>query len=108
MNLADGQDRVNVAASAGLVKALYYTFSDRGTAMEALRAVREGEAGDILGVDIQFVFPEWPREFQKEARRVAGHEQGGFLREVGSHYVFLTNRDERGKAKTICRADRPR
>ena len=92
VDLAEGEEMVNVAASTGLVNALNYTLSDRSAAVEVLRAVRAGEAGDILGVDIQLLFPEWPREFQKEARWVAGREQGGFLREVGSHFVFLTDR----------------
>jgi predicted dehydrogenase len=92
IDLAEGEEMVRVAASTGLVNALNYTLSDRSAAVEVLRAVRAGEAGDVLSVDIQLLFPEWPREFQKEARWVAGREQGGFLREVGSHYVFLTDR----------------
>ena len=92
VDLAEGEEMVNVAASTGLVNALNYTLSDRSAAVEVLRAVRAGEAGDVLSVDMQFLFPEWPREFQKDARWVAGREQGGFLREVGSHYVFLTDR----------------
>lgn len=92
VDLQEGEEMVAVAEATGLVNALNYTLSDRSAAVEVLRAVRAGEAGDILGVDIQFLFPEWPREFQKDARWVAGREQGGFLREVGSHYVFLTDR----------------
>lgn len=92
VDLSEGQQMVDVAAATGLVNALNYTLSDRSAAVEVLRAVRAGEAGDLLSVDIQFLFPEWPREFQKDARWVAGREQGGFLREVGSHYVFLTDR----------------
>jgi predicted dehydrogenase len=92
VDLAEGEEMVNVAASTGLVNALNYTLSDRSAAVEVLRAIHAGEAGDVLSVDIQLLFPEWPREFQKDARWVAGREQGGFLREVGSHYVFLTDR----------------
>lgn len=92
VDLAEGEQMVAVAASTGMVNALNYTLSDRSAAVEVLRAVRAGEAGDVLSVDIQLLFPEWPREFQKDARWVAGREQGGFLREVGSHYVFLTDR----------------
>lgn len=92
VDLAEGEEMVKAAASTGLVNALNYTLSDRSAAVEVLRAVRAGESGDVLSVDIQLLFPAWPREFQKEARWVAGREQGGFLREVGSHYVFLTDR----------------
>ncbi|WP_344656120.1 Gfo/Idh/MocA family oxidoreductase [Catenulispora subtropica] len=92
IDLAEGEEMVALADATGLVNALNYTLSDRSAAVEVLRAVRAGEAGDVLGVDIELLFPEWPREFQKDARWVAGREQGGFLREVGSHYVFLTDR----------------
>ena len=92
VDLAEGEEMVRVATTTGVINALNYTLSDRSAAVEVLRAVRAGEAGDVLSVDIQLLFPEWPREFQKEARWVAGREQGGFLREVGSHYVFLTDR----------------
>lgn len=92
VDLAEGAEMVAVAEATGLANALNYTLSDRSAAVEVVRAVRAGEAGDVLGVDIHFLFPEWPREFQKDARWVAGREQGGFLREVGSHYVFLTDR----------------
>lgn len=92
VDLTEGEEMVAVAEATGAVNALNYTFSDRRAAVEVVRAVHAGEAGDVLGVDIEFLFPEWPRAFQKDARWVAGRQQGGFLREVGSHFVFLTDR----------------
>ena len=92
VDLAEGAAMVSAAADAGLANALNFTLSDRAAAVEIVRAVRAGEVGEIRAVDIAFSFPEWPRAFQREARWVAGREQGGFLREVASHYVFLTDR----------------
>lgn len=92
VRLTDGQEMVRVAAETGAVNALDCTLSDRAAAVEVGRAVQAGEAGDILGVDMRFAFPAWPRAFQHDARWVAGREQGGLLREVGSHYVFFTDR----------------
>ncbi|NUR92696.1 MAG: Gfo/Idh/MocA family oxidoreductase [Nonomuraea sp.] len=80
------------AAELGAVNAMNYTLSDRAAAVEVCRAVAAGEAGDVLGVDLRMLFPVWPRPFQREAAWVAQREQGGFLREVASHYVFLTDR----------------
>ncbi|KIA60178.1 Gfo/Idh/MocA family protein [Nocardia vulneris] len=90
--LADGADMVRVAAETGAVNALNFTLSDRAAAVAVLRAVHDGEAGEIVAVDMRFTFPEWPRAFQRDARWVAGREQGGLLREVGSHFLFLTDR----------------
>ncbi|MGX1772012.1 Gfo/Idh/MocA family protein [Nocardia brasiliensis] len=90
--LADGADMVRVAAETGAVNALNFTLSDRAAAVAVTRAVHDGEAGEIVAVDMRFTFPDWPRAFQRDARWVAGREQGGLLREVGSHFLFLTDR----------------
>ncbi|MFC9438120.1 Gfo/Idh/MocA family protein [Nocardia sp. NPDC057030] len=92
VRLTDGAEMVRIAAETGAVNAVNFTLSDRAAAVEVGRAVRAGEAGDILGVDLRFGFPCWPRAFQRDAHWVAGREQGGLLREVGSHYVFFTDR----------------
>ncbi|MFI6212546.1 Gfo/Idh/MocA family protein [Nocardia brasiliensis] len=90
--LADGADMVRVAAETGAVNALNFTLSDRAAAVAVTRAVHDGEAGEIVAVNMRFTFPEWPRAFQRDARWVAGRDQGGLLREVGSHFLFLTDR----------------
>lgn len=91
VRLTDGAEMVRVATETGAVNALNFTLSDRAAAVEVGRAMRDGAAGDVVGVDMRFTFPAWPRAFQRDARWVAGREQGGLLREVGSHYLFLTD-----------------
>lgn len=88
----EGAEMVAVAAELGAVNALNFVLSDRAAAVEVGRALRAGEVGTVLGVDVGLLFPEWPRAVQREAGWVAGREQGGFLREVASHYLFLTDR----------------
>ncbi|MEU6782083.1 Gfo/Idh/MocA family oxidoreductase [Nonomuraea angiospora] len=92
IDLDEGAEMVSVAAELGAVNALNFVLSDRAAALEVGRALSTEEAGTVLGVDIRLLFPEWPRAFQREADWVAGREQGGFLREVASHYLFLTDR----------------
>ncbi|MHA6761925.1 Gfo/Idh/MocA family protein [Streptacidiphilus sp. PAMC 29251] len=89
---ADGAEMVAVAEATGTVNALNFALSDRAAALEVARAVRAGEAGEVVGVELRLLFPQWPRPFQQEADWLAGREQGGFLREVASHFVFLTDR----------------
>ncbi|MFF3226587.1 hypothetical protein ACFYV7_27590 [Nocardia suismassiliense] len=91
MRLSDGAEMVRVAAATGLVNVLNFTLADRAAALAVGQALRNGEAGDVVGVDLRFTFPSWPRPFQRDARWVAGREQGGLLREVGSHYLFRTD-----------------
>jgi predicted dehydrogenase len=92
VNLAEGEDMVRVAAATGMVNALNYVMSDRAAALAVGKALRAGEAGTVRGVEMRFAFPEWPRAFQQDARWVAARAEGGFLREVVSHYLFLTDR----------------
>jgi predicted dehydrogenase len=92
VNVDDGMEMVAVAEETGVVNALNFVMSDRSAARAVAHDLAAERAGDVVGVDMRFVFPEWPRPFQREARWVDGLEQGGFLREVVSHYVFLTDR----------------
>ncbi|WP_306796477.1 Gfo/Idh/MocA family oxidoreductase [Nocardia sp. XZ_19_369] len=91
VRLSDGAEMVRVATATGVVNALNFTLADRAAALAVGQALRNGEAGDVVGVDMRFTFPSWPRPFQRDARWVAGREQGDLLREVGSHYLFLTD-----------------
>ncbi|MFC4533606.1 Gfo/Idh/MocA family protein [Sphaerisporangium dianthi] len=92
VDLAEGEEMVAVAAETGVATGLNFTMADRAAALAVGRALRDGEAGTVLGVEMRFTFPQWPREFQQDAHWVAGRAQGGFLREVGSHFLFLTDR----------------
>ncbi|GAB0108279.1 hypothetical protein JMUB6875_72920 [Nocardia sp. JMUB6875] len=92
VDASEAAEMVAVAAETAVVNALNFSLSDRSAAVRVGRAVRDGQAGAVLGVDIRLSFPQWPRDFQRGAGWVAGREQGGFLREVGSHFVFLTDR----------------
>lgn len=92
VDLTEGEEMVRVAAATGAVNALNFAMSDRSAATAAGDALRDGAVGTVLGVEMRFSFPQWPRPFQKDALWVAGRTQGGFVREVASHYMFLTDR----------------
>lgn len=52
---------------------------------------------DVIGtpqrVDIELAFSAWPRSWQTAAAAwLDGRAEGGFTREVGSHFLFLTRR----------------
>ena len=58
---------------------------------EGFRELRErvlaGQLGTIRRIDLQFRFPQWPREWQ-EVAWLESREQGGPIREVGTHFLF--------------------
>lgn len=60
----------------------------RGVA--AMRAaLADGSLGTIAGADIRLRFARWPRGWQESARWLAERAEGGFVREVGTHFVYL-------------------
>ncbi|MFT4542874.1 MAG: 1,5-anhydro-D-fructose reductase (1,5-anhydro-D-mannitol-forming) [Planctomycetota bacterium] len=56
------------------------------------RELQSGEAGEPLRVEIELHFSQWPRTWHKAGEWLSGPVEGGFLREVFSHFAFLTNR----------------
>jgi predicted dehydrogenase len=92
VSLADGQRMLQVAEETGLANAVNFALSDRSTTTEVARSLRAGEVGEVVGVDVRLSFPLWPRTFQADATWLARREQGGFVREVFSHFAYLTDR----------------
>lgn len=90
IDLAEGRRMVEAAADH--VAAVNFSLADRDAVLEVERSLRAGEVGEVRGVDLRLVFPQWPRDFQANAAWVAGRAQGGFVREVLSHFVYLTDR----------------
>jgi predicted dehydrogenase len=81
-----------MTASAGRPAAVNFALSDRLATRYVEQALVDGRVGDVLGVEIRLNFPVWPRAFQAEATWLAGRAQGGFVREVFSHFAYLTDR----------------
>lgn len=53
----------------------------------------EGAIGTPQRVDVELAFAAWPRSWQVDAVRwLDGRAEGGFTREVGSHFLFLARR----------------
>lgn len=89
VDVAESRSLVDRVEASGLANAVNYVF---GTAhgAEAIRAALDsGEAGDVAGIDILLHFAQWPRDWQASATWLARRQQGGFVREVLSHYVYL-------------------
>ena len=59
---------------------------------ELRRAIDAGETGELLGIDIIVQYPAWPRDWQIEADWLRLRAEGGYTREVISHFLFLAGR----------------
>jgi len=85
-----GEARTMAEAARGRPAAVNFALSDMVATLEIER--RLPELGELRGVEIRLQFPHWPRAFQAEAAWLSRSEQGGFVREVLSHFVYLTDR----------------
>jgi len=90
--VSDADAAAMIKAAEGKAAAVNFSLSDRQSTRYVEQAIADGRVGDVLGVEIRLTFPVWPRAFQADATWVAGREQGGFVREVFSHFAYLTDR----------------
>ena len=54
--------------------------------------MKSGAMGDVVGIEVLVHLNQWPRAFQETATWLAKREQGGFTREILSHWLYLTRR----------------
>ncbi len=85
---AESAGMVERVEAAAIPAAVNYVFGAAPSAVRLLGDVaRSGD--EIHGVDLRVHFEEWPRAWQASAGWLRDRDQGGWTREVISHYVFL-------------------
>jgi predicted dehydrogenase len=92
VSLADGSGMLAAAQASNRPGAVNFALSNGNAVLEIERALGAGQLGEVTGVEIRLRFPVWPRDFQSGATWVAYREQGGFIREVFSHFAYVTDR----------------
>jgi predicted dehydrogenase len=92
VDLGDGERMRGAAASTATPCVVNFALSDRHAVLEVERALQADEVGRVVGVDVRLRFTTWPRAFQADAAWLATRAQGGFVREVFSHFAYLTDR----------------
>lgn len=93
VDVPESRSMVDDVEQSGLINAVNFPFA-RGVAADFLATeLAAGSLGEVQGVDLRLHFSTWPRDWQVHATDwLSFREQGGFVREVVSHYVFLTER----------------
>ena len=84
---------VEMAEERGLANAINFPFA----ACPAVSFIKDQldvkAAGNIIGADVQLHFSQWPRPWQMDAAAwLTKRQLGGVVREVVSHFAFLTER----------------
>ncbi len=73
--------------------AVNFPFASSGAVDRLATWLREGAIGAPQSLDIEVAFATWPRAWQHDAAAwLNGPREGGFTREVVSHFLFLARR----------------
>ncbi len=92
IDVAESRALTERVEASGLKSAINFVFGSAPGAVELAGKVRAGEIGAVAGVDIRLHFATWPRGWQEAATWLGKRDQGGFVREVLSHFIFLVER----------------
>ncbi|MBL8698315.1 MAG: Gfo/Idh/MocA family oxidoreductase [Alphaproteobacteria bacterium] len=72
--------------------AVNFSFASSPSFQRIEALARNGELGPIERITIEASFARWPRDWQPAGRWLSERVEGGFTREVISHFVFATQR----------------
>ncbi|HCD50569.1 MAG: hypothetical protein CNE91_03920 [SAR116 cluster bacterium MED-G04] len=73
-----------------VMQAVNFVFSGAPAMHAARQHISDGLIGTPLGAELTLKFSTWPRGWQAHASWLGGRDQGGMMREVGSHYAYLS------------------
>ncbi len=92
IDVAESRALVALVARSGLPAGVNFVFSAAPSATELAALVRAGEIGDVVRGDLRLHFAEWPRAWHANAQWLTRRDQGGWIREVVSHFLFVAGR----------------
>lgn len=92
---------IDISSSTALVRQIEargakagvnFPFASAPAVAELGSALARGEIGAVTEVSIDVAFAAWPRDWQPAGAWLSQRLEGGFTREVLSHFVFLVRR----------------
>lgn len=84
---------VREMAERGMRAGVNFPFASSFAVDHIQRWMADGTVGTPQRIDIELGFAAWPRTWQMDAISwLDGRDEGGFTREVGSHFLFLSRR----------------
>lgn len=93
VSIPESEAFAGMAGRDGARTAVNFIFASSPAARQVQQWISDGVVGKLESVSIEAAFARWPREWQEGASGwLSGPEEGGFMREVVSHFLFLTQR----------------
>ncbi|MEM7748622.1 MAG: Gfo/Idh/MocA family oxidoreductase [Pseudomonadota bacterium] len=92
-NVEETKTAVDALTSNGMRAGVNFPFASSFAGDYLQRWLADDVIGQPERVDVELAFPTWPRAWQMDAISwLDGRVEGGFTREVGSHFLFLSQR----------------
>ena len=92
IDIRESRALVALVESSGLPAGVNFVFSAAPSAARLHTAVADGELGTVLRGDLRLHFARWPRAWHATAQWLRLRDQGGWIREVVSHFLFIALR----------------
>ena len=92
IDIAESRALVDLVAASGVPAGVNFVFSAAPSAVELGGRIEQGAIGDIVRGDLRLHFAEWPRAWHAKAQWLKLRDQGGWIREVVSHFLFVAGR----------------
>lgn len=87
-SLIEAEEMANAVEGAKIVNAINFPMVYSNVFQKFKELITNGEIGEVNRVEVQMHFTTWPRSWQQN-EWIASREQGGFIREVGPHYIQM-------------------
>lgn len=85
-SLEEAHQMWKAAEGAGIVHAMNFPLNYSTGLNKMAELLANGYIGDLRRINLSMHFPQWPRAWQQNAW-VGGREQGGYVLEVGAHFI---------------------
>lgn len=92
VDIEESRDLVEKLKASGVPAAVNFTQAAGKALATVQEALASGAAGAISNINIIVTYPAWPRAWQVDANWLRFRAEGGYTREVISHFVFLSER----------------
>jgi predicted dehydrogenase len=87
-SIEEAKEMAAAAHESQIVNAINFPMMYSNVFQKMKEQVISGKIGEVNRVEVQMHFTTWPRSWQQNDW-IASREQGGFIREVGPHYIQM-------------------
>lgn len=90
-NVESGEQMVAAVTENRVRSAMHFPLMYSPAVHEMAKRAKNGSIGEVIRIELQTFFPEWPRAWQQTSW-IGSRLEGGFIREVFPHYLQLIQR----------------